>query len=76
MRNQRNKISSANFKTIFNVIPENQLVVFTKQSVVFISNVKNKAKTNLKESSDRKINTKTLYWFTLYQELHAVLRNL
>jgi len=58
------------------VIPESQLIVFAKQSVVFISSVKNKAKTDLKESRDKEINIESLYWFTLYQELYPILRNL
>jgi len=58
------------------VIPENQLVVFAKQSVIFITVFKNKVKEDLKESMDRKINTKSLYWFTFYQELYPILRNL
>jgi len=39
------------------VIAENQPIVFVKQSVVYTSNVKNKAKTVLKERKDREINT-------------------
>jgi len=41
------------------VILENQPVVFVKQSVVYSSSVKNKAKTILKERKDRKINTES-----------------
>jgi len=58
----------------FNVIAENQPVVFAKQSYFYQQCLK--AKSDLKESRDREINTKSLYWFTLYQELHSVLRNL
>jgi len=35
------------------VIAENQPVAFAKQSVVYTSNAKNKAKTVLKERNDR-----------------------
>jgi len=53
------EIRSANFKTVFNVIAENQPVVFVKQLVVYTNSVKNKAKTVLKERKDREINTKS-----------------
>jgi len=60
------EISSAKFNYAFNVIPKNQPAIFAKQSVVFISTVKKKEKTYLKESKDREINTESLYWFILY----------
>jgi len=41
------------------VIVENQSVIFVKQSVVYTSSVKNKAKTVLKERKDREINIKS-----------------
>jgi len=53
------------------MIIENQHVVFAKQSVVYISNVKN----NFKESRDTEINTQSLYWFIFYQKVYPVLSN-
>jgi len=76
MKNQRTRNQFSQFQNFFNVIPENQSVVFAKQSIVFNNSVKNKAKSDIKESRVREINTESLYWFTLYQELHPVLKNL
>jgi len=46
---------STNFKIVFNVIVKNQLVVFAKQSVVYISSIKNQSKTDLKRVGIEKL---------------------
>ena len=51
-------------------VPEKQLVVSQKQSVVYTS--KQISKTEFKEIKDREIAHRCLYWFTLNPELHPV----
>jgi len=48
MRNQPIRNQFSQFKIDFNVIAENQPNIFTKQSIVYTSSVKNKAKKSFK----------------------------
>jgi len=59
MKNESIRNQFSQLEIVFNLIVENQPVVFVKQSVVYIINVKNKNKSIfIKECKEREINTK------------------